>query len=56
VCKNEAFIDTRPPPAGTPSNLEGEFIYFIPEDFYFELTSIMIFQYNIIINEEGAAS
>ena len=24
VCENEDFIDTRPPPTGTPSNLEGE--------------------------------
>ena len=23
--KNENFTDTRPPPTGTPSNLEGEF-------------------------------
>ena len=25
VCENEDLIDTRPPPTGTPSNLEGEF-------------------------------
>ncbi len=24
VCENEDLIDTRPPPTGTPSNLEGE--------------------------------
>ena len=24
MCENKDFIDTRPPPTGTPSNLEGE--------------------------------